>query len=584
MVIKNFKIYFLLFLLSLIFTAPILLTGNNLGIQDWDTNFAYFEVARKTILEFKQFPFWNPYICGGVPLFGHPDSNIPSLTFLFTLFFGTIIGVKISILFHYFIGLIGFYLLTKEVFNVSNKAALFSSFIFVFSGVVSSTIGTGMICFMENFYNPFLILFFLKSLKNRKYILVSAIILSLQIYSNYHIPIIFIPSFILYILFFSIIKKSKKPLINLFLLLILVLIICLPKLTSVIEYSCFQNPKYNIDKNSGYSLLGLIYSLFWKYQPYYIKLTNFNMNYRVDEASLYLGFTPLIFFFLGVLNNQVKNENKIHKYVILFLLILNFFLMMGDHSIINLWRIIKMLPFYDQFRVAQRFRFNFIIFFALISSLGWDLFFNKLKKNNLILFLQRFLLLFMFTDLFLFSYNNFFSKSFIVKNLPYIPAKYKNKYNKNPITYRTIPVNFKLADESLSQEYKNRRYLPFSNHFLAVKNNLALINCYIVPNVRSKAFSVDKKDYKGEIFLLNKKGSVSIIYWSPNKITIKINKLLENDRLIINQNWSNHWYFKIGKKLIRSENYNGLNSCKINKDLINKSDIITFEHLPFKFN
>ncbi|MBX5481945.1 MAG: hypothetical protein IRZ16_08935, partial [Myxococcaceae bacterium] len=48
----------------------------------------YEEVARQTVVEYGQVPFWDPYHCGGMYALGSPQTRFASPTFLFTLLFG----------------------------------------------------------------------------------------------------------------------------------------------------------------------------------------------------------------------------------------------------------------------------------------------------------------------------------------------------------------------------------------------------------------------------------------------------------------------------------------------------------------
>lgn len=51
--------------IALAFAFPIFRNFDHWGIQDWDQHFFYQAVARETFLEYRQFPLWNPYTCGG---------------------------------------------------------------------------------------------------------------------------------------------------------------------------------------------------------------------------------------------------------------------------------------------------------------------------------------------------------------------------------------------------------------------------------------------------------------------------------------------------------------------------------------
>ena len=67
------------------------------GTFDWGYFFFLQEVSRKTVLEYGQFPRWNPYYCGGAVHLANPQTFFSSLTFIPVLIFGTPIGMRIMV-------------------------------------------------------------------------------------------------------------------------------------------------------------------------------------------------------------------------------------------------------------------------------------------------------------------------------------------------------------------------------------------------------------------------------------------------------------------------------------------------------
>lgn len=560
----NIKILIIFIIFAFIFTYKIIFSKDNLGIQDWDMHIAYLESARESVLKYKQFPFWNPYICGGIPSFGHPESSIFSLTFFFVLIFTTLYGIKISIFVHYFIGMVGFYLLLTDILKMKKESAFFGSFLFSLSGVVSSAIGVGMLPFLYIFYLPLIYWSFIKGIKNNKLLLLTSLFWSLEFYSNYQIAIITLPSFLLFSFFLSIFKKDKRPFFYAIFVIILSIFISLPKVLLSIQFTN-QYLRKILDFNSGYTIKGLIYFLIAKNQPYYLSPSIFNINYGIDESSLYTGIIPLFFFFLGLF--KIKKKGKHIQYSFLILLFINFLLMMGDFSPINLWRFLKGFPIYDQFRVAQRFRFSFILFFSVISALGWDFFFKKIKLK----YLRYILLILVFFNFFLFTKVNFFSKSFIIKNFKKI-AK-----SKKFIQIDNLNINYFLQDDFKYLSKYDSTYLPWSQHYLAIKQNKGIIDCYIASPINTRTVSSLDKNYLGEAYFLKSKKTAEIEYWSPNKIIIIVPEKLENDILVINQNYNKGWLVLLNGKIKKVNNYLGLISYKLNGERK-----ITFFYNPYK--
>ncbi|MGA2491033.1 MAG: hypothetical protein ABSF99_12770, partial [Anaerolineales bacterium] len=203
-------LFILSILVSLIYYYPILNSGNNLGIQDWDQNFAWTEATRVTLLEYHQFPFWNPYKCGGSVQFANPQIPVISFQTLFALLFGTIRGIKLSILFHGVIGFIGFYLLARQ-YKASYLGSLLASILFSFSGITGSFLSTGMVVFTSLAYTPYILFFFNRSLKNGKWSIICGALFALSFYSGYQIPLLLGVYIFIYTLVISIVKRIFTP-------------------------------------------------------------------------------------------------------------------------------------------------------------------------------------------------------------------------------------------------------------------------------------------------------------------------------------------------------------------------------------
>lgn len=67
------------------------------GTFDWGYFFFLAEVDRKTLVEFLQFPLWNPYYCGGSVHLANPQSFTLSPFNVFVLVFGTPMGIRLML-------------------------------------------------------------------------------------------------------------------------------------------------------------------------------------------------------------------------------------------------------------------------------------------------------------------------------------------------------------------------------------------------------------------------------------------------------------------------------------------------------
>jgi hypothetical protein len=87
---------------------PLLSTAASLNsYRDAHPLVQYEEAARTSVVQFHQFPLWDPYYCGGIDGLGTPQSRFVSPTFLLTLIFGTLRGESLVAFFMFWLGLEG---------------------------------------------------------------------------------------------------------------------------------------------------------------------------------------------------------------------------------------------------------------------------------------------------------------------------------------------------------------------------------------------------------------------------------------------------------------------------------------------
>jgi hypothetical protein len=95
--------------------VPLLLTRNQV---DWG-DFGYFaqvhEAIKLNILEYHQFPWWNPWVLGGYPLYANPQAGVFSLPTLLSLFFMPAFALKLTICLFYVLGYLSMYQLLRHL-------------------------------------------------------------------------------------------------------------------------------------------------------------------------------------------------------------------------------------------------------------------------------------------------------------------------------------------------------------------------------------------------------------------------------------------------------------------------------------
>lgn len=172
--------YLFFAILTAIIGYYLLRESGNWGWYDWDLFTAFNASALKSISEYGQFPFWNPYFSGGGILFAHPEASVLNPLFFLSLVTGPLLGLKLQILTIYYLGFIGCYKLARNL-KISFYGSLIVPVIFMLSSFFALQIASGHMWSHYFCALPWLFLFYHKSLDNPIHIFSAAIVVAFLI-------------------------------------------------------------------------------------------------------------------------------------------------------------------------------------------------------------------------------------------------------------------------------------------------------------------------------------------------------------------------------------------------------------------
>jgi hypothetical protein len=553
-------------LFSFLYLYPLLFSSGQLGIQDWNQNFAWNEFTRVSILKYGQFPLWNPYRCGGLPQFGNPEIGVISLQTIFVLLFGTLLGIKISIYVYIFLAFIGFFLYSRQY--MSRVSALFAAIIYAFSGITASFLSTGMVVFISFAFIPYTLYFFEKGMNNWKHLIYSSFIFAFCFYNGHHIALLLGIYIVVYSLLLCIFDKSFKSLKRLVIFIMIVLVLILPRLILSTEFMK-MNKLQSLDR-SGYTVSHVLYSLLSPVQDLYHDKGVARYSWKVDETALYIGIPAFIFFLYSFFSKKWPREKKI--VIGIFIIVLVF--MFGYQSFVPLYPLLKKIPILESFRVAQRFRFLIIVPLALCIGYGYERLRNYISLNGRRI-VTVIALLIIGGDLIYFAYSNYFFTTLIYQ----MPPLHKLKEFAQVRTARYLA---QVSEKQFPNEYRTSDiFSMWSVEYPAILENKGIINCsdtVIDPQV---AIGYDMPVYRGEWHMLNSSGVVYLKKWTPQtvKLEIQLKHNIDNDYLIFNQNYYPGWYAQINNgELQKVQSVGG----RIAVQLQPNSKEVIFKYLPFK--
>ncbi|MBN1156106.1 hypothetical protein JXA85_00675, partial [Candidatus Woesearchaeota archaeon] len=356
-------IFFALF--SIILAGWILVNPHNVGTGDWDQHFLYYGAPRITILEYRQFPLWNPYYCGGSPLLANAQSVFLNPFFLFILLFGEVLGIKIIILLHVFIGLLGMWLLAFHL-GARKLSAVLAAVLFTGSSWLPLHLYEGHSIFIAMAYVPFAVLFYLKSYSSLRNVIFSAFFLALMSFSG-STP---------YALFFTIVLLSCHFLLRLLknrrvsesrvivMVFALAFLFSAVKVLPLLEFNHYSG--FEATNEQPITIRIIIDSLISRNQYGLHRSTvfiseNLKLPFGWHEYGAYIGIIPLALFLLSF----VFLFRKYPEWIALSII----FLVLAFGNELFLWPLLHSLPLFKSLHVPSRFIILFVFCCSLLSSL-----------------------------------------------------------------------------------------------------------------------------------------------------------------------------------------------------------------------
>jgi hypothetical protein len=152
--------------LSVVFCLPLFDQPDALGTNDWDQYFFYYGSVLKSVAEYGQLPFWNPWYCGGNVLWQNPQIALLSPVYPLTAFMSLQLAMKVNIVLHYWIGFVGMHVLLTRVIGLTFlPAVIYLATLVTASGAPAIHLRAGHSVFLPGFYLPLQLYFFFRAFR-----------------------------------------------------------------------------------------------------------------------------------------------------------------------------------------------------------------------------------------------------------------------------------------------------------------------------------------------------------------------------------------------------------------------------------
>jgi len=501
---SNLLLFVVSLVLALYYAFPFLLNINNWGMRDWDLFTTVQAVALGSIINYGQFPFWNPYLSGGNICFHHPEIGVLTPFFLLQLIFGVVAGLKLQV-----------FILFSTRLGMSKMASILVAVVYFGSVHFALHFAEGHIPFTHFCFLPWFLYFIIKSQDGRKNIALAGLMLALIILGNgAAIPLLYTMTFsFLFFLFLSLQEKKISYFVNFVLSTVLGVALAAVKFLPMVVYMA-QNI-WRGDVNELIPLSGLIPIFFGINQRMFA--TNFeSQKWCWHEYGAYI--SPLL-----VLLAVIALLLKFRRYWWYMVLAVFFLLLgLGNFSQFSPWALLSQLPGFSSARCTGRAFQLVILVIALLGGFGYDIIIDKIKKYP-----KRLIYIIPYTLVAFILFTNFYfvwpimSSTFI--------------YNP-PEVYRSPVFEHLIGSGDRGESYKN---------FLANRGTLRApkLSAYKVSRALIDENDVIQKDY-----IMSGNGVVLKRFYTPNVIKYEIRGVTGGE-IVINMGYDPGWRAVDGREI-----------------------------------
>lgn len=377
-------------------------TGGKTLMGDFDYYSQLYEAFRISVIEYGQFPAWNPWLSGGVPLWQNPQFGLISLQSLLVLPFGSIEGMKITYIIYALIGFWGMYVLSRVTFKATRLRSALLSFIWVFSGFFAGH-GITHFTFTSFFFLPWIIYFIIERDRIKYAWLGLGGFMAAIALSSVHYATLFTPLVIAAYLALSLItlRKTNAGVWTLgiqvrikdmfFVIKAAAVFIILAGWQFIATYSFVSNNERLITNGGEEYLtpLGIFKAIFLPVDTSIVSMPNVTWGW--GEYSMYIGFAALIILVVITVQIILHLIKRISipitqpKWVVVALIVgvTGVLLALGDFGPYSPFHLLHELPGFTQTRVPSRWMI-YTIFAILLLIASWK---AQHKLINLLLVL-----------------------------------------------------------------------------------------------------------------------------------------------------------------------------------------------------
>jgi hypothetical protein len=501
--------------------APWFADTTTYGFHDWDVVTSFRYLSKISLLEYGEFPGWNPYACGGYPSWGYVEgaSNVVSPWLPAYLWLPLPLAIRVETVGMALLGAFGAYA-AASCFTRSHGARLLVAVLWAVNGRWGLQVAAGHTWHLAYAYLPWCMFFFDKAMRRQsrlRHLVGLGVGFAMMVYAGGIYPL---PHTVLalgaYASILALAKRSTRPLELLAIGGLIGIGLSAPKLLPMLD--TFAADPRLITSNESLSPGAFVTLLTSPDQSFFSRPARVT-PYGWHEWGMYISSAGLGTLAAGFVLATGRRQQAL-KIVGALFVILGF----GAFHPSAPWSLMHQhLPVFRSQHVPSRFLYPAVLLLALVAAAAFGGVVDKRRRRmpwlDLVLALAVSVMAF---DIARISQLPMSASMWMVA--PDIPQGGSFHFEVNP------PYQYKKRDWA-------------GPMLLSMMANTGVLNCYGIPrekNDKPKALSRRDRRYRGEAFLRDG-APVSIASWSPNGLRVTFEPKDAPRTLTYNMHHRNGW-------------------------------------------
>jgi len=517
---------------------PIFVDTTTLGGHDWDQAETHRYLVAKTILRFHQFPFWNPYACGGHPAWGgfESDPNVVSPWLPAYLLASFPLALRIEVVGSTLLGAIGAWLLASR-FTRSRALMALVAILFTLNSRCIMQIATGHTWHTAYAWMPWVLYFYdraagadpLLGPGRRRDVVLAGGFLAMLVYTGgiYPLPHTAV-ALVLYACLIAVSTRSFVPITRMIACGALGVGLAAPRLLPIVEV-LRRFPRL-IDSPETMDFRGFVAMLTSPQQDVFSMPVPVS-NWGWHEWGMYIGWPALVGITIGLLSVRGVRERPL-RLVGLVMLSLAF----GRFSDYAPWPLMHLLPVFSSQHVPSRWMMPALLVLACVAAATAE---RALRRSGR----ARALL----------EIGVLAAAALMVCDICTVvraPLTHTFFHKLPPVANDLGPFRT-LQHVPPALDYDPGEWAPST--LTALVANIGSLDCNTFPGFnnftrgqsgRSPGLGARASNdplYRGEVFVAEGRGVAKIVDWSPNAMVVSVEGAQPGDHVVLNQNWDPGW-------------------------------------------